>query len=319
MAMIRSANFSFSGPASNMTFTQLRALPCFRDVPKSLMKDADSPMPTADWAERWLPETKIRLSAGWDRLLNRRLNYKLDLVVASFPFKRSVHAAIELFVGLEFELASFDSLHRKAWRKLDVELFGFGGGHTSLGPMCAFRGAGHDRLVSRRWLDHGPWRVIRRPGDLTIVQFHDLHADAETALAQAASGHKRMGIDDEGGFIQKRYVYTHDLKGLYNAETKTYKIIVHSRDISACEMLDAAALRHYRKDDPEEPIETMAYVFAVPEVAHAHLHELWLRDIEVWTFDPNTGKEVRLDDTYEPPPPTKPEWVLRLENEGQTR
>ncbi len=95
-----------------------------------------------------------------------------------------------------------------------------------------------------------------------------------------------MGISNHGGFIQTDYVDEHDLKGLYEPGRKRHKIIVHGREVTQCEMLDAAALRHYRKGDPDRPLDSIAYVFAVPEEAHAHLHELWLRDIEVWTFDP---------------------------------
>ena len=79
--------------------------------------------------------------------------------------------------ALPFEVCSIGSIYPDEWIKLDG--IGFGNMHSSHGWACAFRGKGHDRLVSRRWLDFGPWRVIRRPGDLTLVQFHDLDVDAE--------------------------------------------------------------------------------------------------------------------------------------------
>ncbi len=74
-------------------------------------------------------------------------------------------------------------------------------GFGAQGWMVAFKGAGHDRLVSRRWLDHGPWAVLRDDdSDLTVVLFYDPDApSAEVALAQSEPGHDRMGWSPTGG------------------------------------------------------------------------------------------------------------------------
>src|SRR6185436_9555656 len=88
--------------------------------------------------------------------------------------------------------------------------------HFGHGWACAFRGEGHDRLVSRRWLDFGPWKLRRGANDTSLVQFHALGVDAATALEQARIGHERMGISDSGGFIQARYVYAFELRGIYD-------------------------------------------------------------------------------------------------------
>ena len=181
----------------------------------------------------------------------------------------------------------------------------------SLGWGCAFKGAGHNRLVSRRWLDFGPWRLIRGTNDVSMVQFHDLGADAPTALEQAKPGHERMGISDTGGFIQTAYVYAHKIDGLYSQEERKLRILIHGREVSEREMLDACAVRHYQALGADSPIDSIAYVFAVEAEARAHLHELWLRELECWAFI--GGCEERLDLDYHPAP-DKPSWVKRLEN-----
>jgi hypothetical protein len=77
------------------------------------------------------------------------------------------------------------------------------------------------------------------------------------------------------------------------------------------EMLDACAARFYQALGPEQPLDNVVYVFVDDEAARAHLHELWLRGLECRAFA--AGVERRLDDDYQPPPPDRPEWVVRLE------
>ena len=101
----------------------------------------------------------------------------------------TVDEALRLIERLPFDVCSLGTVFPDEWLQLEVESYGFGRGHYAHGWGCAFRGRGHDRLVSRRWLDFGPWRVLRRPGDLTLVQFHDLNADAATAALQIGRAH----------------------------------------------------------------------------------------------------------------------------------
>lgn len=91
----------------------------------------------------------------------------------------------------------------------------FGDGHYGHGWGCAFKGDGHRNLVSRRWLEHGPWQLVRGANDVSLVLFHDLNADPATALEQAKPSHQRMGISPEGGYIQSSFVYRHDLSGMF--------------------------------------------------------------------------------------------------------
>src|SRR5262245_38577060 len=147
---------------------------------------------------------------------------------------------------------------------------GFSDLHFPLGWACAFRGEGHDRLVSRRWLEFGPWRLLRGDNDVSFVQFHDLDADPDIAFAQARLRHERMGITATGGLIQSEYVYTQPIDGLYAPEECRLRILVHGREVSQLEMLDACAARHYQALGPGRPLKSIAYVFADEGEARFH-------------------------------------------------
>lgn len=233
----------------------------------------------------------------------------------------SADDVLRLVEPLPFTTAAFGSVFPDTWRDIQDDTFGFANSHTSLGWGCAFKGSGHDRLVSRRWLDFGPWRVRRGADDLALVQFHDLAlTDPAVALAQASPGHERMGISEIGGFIQGpsaagrgiKYTVRETLpEGLYDAKTRTLEVVVPAgREISQGEMLDACAYRLNKRADKSTPIERVAYVFIDEANARAHLHELWLRELEVWTVD---GGEKRRLDLDHHPAATPPEWVRNLE------
>jgi hypothetical protein len=222
----------------------------------------------------------------------------------------NVDEGLAVIEALPFEVCSIGSIYPDEWIEMGFTDFGFGHMHTAHGWACAFRGAGHDRLVSRRWLEFGPWRVVKRPGDLTVVQFHDLDIDVETAYRQARPGHERMGISRSGGYLQVPYLFTRDVEGLYVAETQTLEVVVPPGGIvEQVHMRDACALRYMHRVAPpaEGRVAHVAYVFVDDADARAHLHELWLRELEVWLVD-GDGKR-RLDLAYAPTP-TKPTWVV---------
>jgi hypothetical protein len=280
--------------------------------PAALRVDMAQKSPSLDWLERWAPRCKRTISARYGSHLDDYLIYHRDHIVqAAFNFPRSPEAVLALLTELPFTIASFASIHPE-WEAVDPSYTapGFAMLHFPHGWACAFKGAGHAQLVSRRWLDHGPWRVLRGSDDTTLVQFHDLDTDAATALAQAKPGHMSMGISDTGGFLQQAYVYEHDLRGHYNADQRLLKIVILGRDLTSLEMLDACAVRRYQVLGPDQLLERIAYVFLEEERAHAHLHTLWLRDMECWTI--RDGVEIRLDVDYTPTA-VKPDWVQRLE------
>ncbi|MGE5094748.1 MAG: hypothetical protein ACM3SO_06390 [Betaproteobacteria bacterium] len=283
-----------------------------RGAPSVLNVDDQSRPPSADWIERWVPHCRREVFAAWDEGYQVFLAYTKDMVVkASAPSVRYDGSTIvDWLDALPFELASFGAIHPAWSSRPDFPGPGFGDLHFPLGWACAFKGAGHARLVSRRWLDHGPWLLARGPNDTSFVQFHETDADSDTAFAQAMPGHLRMGIDDKGGFIQSDYVYTHKIAGIYIAAERRLAIPVHGRTVSQAEMLDACATRLYQALGAGQRIDSIGYVFADEENARSHLHELWLRELECRTMA--SGRETRLDATYRPPV-VKPDWVVRLQ------
>lgn len=305
-----SLGLSLMGSDLEAVFRALHARRFHGDLlPSKLRVDDRKHEPSPDWVEKWLPRCEESIVAYWTR---EEADYFLifhrgKIVFASFPFSRDAGATLDLLTTLPFNIASFDNIHPE-WEtaRPPYKAPSFGRLHFRHGWGCAFKGEGHDRLVSRRWLDHGPWRTLRAPSDTTLVQFHDLEADAATALEQAAPGHRRMGITDTGGFIQFGHIYGHELKGLYEPAERLLKIVVHGREVSQREMLDACAARLQQPLGDSQPLERIGYVFLEEHVARAHLQELWLRELECWTII--EGNEVRLDTDYQPLP-QKPTWV----------
>jgi hypothetical protein len=114
----------------------------------------------------------------------------------SFP--ENAQEVLRLLTSLPFERAAFSELYAK-WVPEDYEQPRFHEKHYPVGWACAFRSAGHEALVSRRWLDFGPWRVLRGPGDTTLVQFHELGVDAATALVQQIRRNSPIVSEVPGG------------------------------------------------------------------------------------------------------------------------
>jgi hypothetical protein len=238
-----------------------------------------------------------------------------ELVSCSVPDAfETAGEALALIEPLPFEICALGSYFFEDWHAMNDRDWGFARSHAPHGWGCLFRGAGHDRLLSRRWLDFGPWRVVRRPNDTTFVQFHDLAiTDAAEAYEQAKVGHQRMGIDSIGGFIQGIDVdVISQVGGIYFADERKLELVVGpGNEVRQHDMLVACGLRLYHRLEPamEQPIDRIAYVFMDRGDAHAHLHELWLRELECWYVD--GGGKHRLDANYRPTP-RPPAWVVNL-------
>jgi hypothetical protein len=284
-----------------------------REKPVELFVD-NIPQPiAATWIEQWIPNCRREVFAAWDEAYNQFVQYVKNTIIKAVDSHDSVSIdkATQLLSNLPFTLASFAPLYSE-WYAGDSPYLppSFGDLQFPLGWGCAFQGTGHDRLVSRRWLEFGPWRTIRSANDTTLVQFHELGVDAAIALQQAQLGHERMGISDVGGLIQTDYIYDYDIDGFYDAANRRLEILVHNRQVSQPEMLEACAIRYYQPLGIDRPVDIIAYIFIDENLAHQHLHELWLREIECWTFLEND--KVRLDKDYYPTP-SKPDWVSQLE------
>ncbi len=222
----------------------------------------------------------------------------------------SIPEVLEKLARIPFEIAAFEDMYAE-WGLVGSDPHAYrlpmwDGGHDSPGWGAAFRGVGHDRLVSRHWLEGGAFQVWRGPGDVSLVQFHALDADGATALEQARAGHQEIGITSDSGFVQHQFVYRHELKGLYEPATRTMKVVVMGREVPRREMLEWAAAKKEQKFGAETPVEAVAFIFPVEAEARAHLPLLWRYGHQVWAI--RDGVEVRLDLAYVPPD-TTPAWA----------
>ncbi len=311
---------TLSGPGGPDRIRRLARTANFRSRPAELSQEWEQREVIGDWVEQLIGVRRDGL-ACWEPS-EHQIGYHPnsdELVSVGVPMEAiSLPAALSLIEPLPFELCSFGASFFEEWIAADYRRKGFSRSHISFGWGCAFRGAGHDHLLSRRWLAFGPWRVIRRVNDTTLVQFHDLDlADPAEAYEQAKVGHQRM----REGFLYHNYAdFMADARGLYLPEQQRLEIVVPpGTTVDAESMYSAAAVRLYFHDHPSEGLQpaegrightkTVAYVFLDEGQARAHLHELWLREFECWLVD-DKGKR-RLDLDYSPVP-QPPAWVTRL-------
>ncbi|TVQ86953.1 MAG: hypothetical protein EA397_19465, partial [Deltaproteobacteria bacterium] len=181
---------------------------------------------------------------------------------------------------------------------------------------AAFKGEGHRNLVSRRWLDYGPWRLIRAPNDTSFIELHSLDVPDDVAFQQAFEALKILGLSSTGGYIPHRLparqhlahpeLYTH-----YDATARQLIVPVHGRPLEPTELLEACIARRFY-DGPEDGIDQVTFVFLEEDNARRHLFDLWLRDLGCRAII--DGREVDLLQDYEPPPPTKPDWVKQAQD-----
>jgi hypothetical protein len=300
-----------SGPAYQTAFRLIARMPDFRAEPAALQIGHQEQTLNADWRLTmeessngswvyWRPEVEF------DQPMQIDLAPGSENVMFAIPHRfATLPDALAILEPLPFETVSLGKIFNAGeWNSRTRRLWGFSRSHLVHGWGCAFRGAGHDRLVSRRWLDFGPWRVTRRPNDTTFIQFHDLAiTDPDEAYAQAKIGHERMGISQIGGFIQRI-----DHEGIAALVQGVYR---PGATVEQHAMLGACQLRlHHRRTKPIiGRVDTIAYVFIDRADAEAHLHELWLRELECWYVD-ERGKH-RLDADYRPTP-NPPAWVRAL-------
>lgn len=313
---------SFSGPdLGGMLHRFVASHAQVASVPEQFSIDHDPATPSLRWVDEGMAQAKRTFSVNWDPVTDPcPALISVNKRAGAFAFQLRVDWSVSSVAGLTGELnaqlAVFGAFHwDQRWG--NRERWGFASGHASPGWGCAFRGEkGHEQLVSRRWLEYGPWLLFRFDDDISLIQFHDLDADSETALVQAQVGHRRLADHVVGGYLRASYRPAHDdVQGLYVPEDRTLRFVrAPGKDVPESEMLDACAHRligRYRKD---QPIDAVRYIFIEPADAQRHLHELWLRELEVWTF--RDGKEVRIDLDYRPTP-ARPSWVEEVIAAGE--
>jgi hypothetical protein len=285
-------------------------------TPDSFDMDGKGKKFVPNWLDLYAEKCKRDLAIYWGEFNDKFISFDRDRVVKFriYDFPTSAEVFFKMLSSFHWEVISISSMHKNWYgRDVDYRGKGFANLHYSLGWGCAFKKEGHNRVVSRRYLDYGPWHIIRdEANDITLIQFHDLKASALTALEQSKPGHKLMGDPYEGGFIQRDYqILNDDFSGLYSPSEKMLRFIINDRPITRAELLDACAARLWQLLGQDKPIERVGYVFIHESEARQNLHELWLREIECWTY--LDGVETRIDEDYSPPPPEKPEWVRQLE------
>jgi hypothetical protein len=306
--------FSIQGDDIEKLINEIVDSPLFLgSLPTEIKIDNQPCKVEKEWIHNTLEKHKIMIRVNWDERW-QSISYSGDNVIkVSVPqFPSNAHSVLELLAPLSWTLITFDDLHDD-WHAKENRYVGYSldYGHFPLGWGCAFKGKGHDQLVSRRWLYQGPWLYLCGEHDTTLIQFHDLNADSDTARKQVTIGHERMASPDIGGYVPSDYEYEYNLKGIYSPSQRKQKIIVVDREVTQKEMLDARAFIIRQGSGVDKPIDSVAYIFVEGEdVARKYLHELWLRGLECWTFIDARG-EVRLDLDYQHVP-VKPEWVKKV-------
>jgi hypothetical protein len=293
---------SMSGPAIDDAVRGLAGLSLIPEA-ETLKLDHRKAKVTADWLEAALEGSAKNLLAQADD--GHSLVWERgSLLLLSVPGLTTSPDEVRTQVSsLPFELAVIGQLYVE-WYDATYRQVSFGDGHVPHGFSSAVKGNGVSRLVSPRWLDHGPWLQVH-VGDATWLQFHALSSSPTEALAQAQPGWARLGISDEGGFIQSGFVFTEDVGGVWDPTTKTLKVMVPRGAVTPRKMLEIAAARgDARVQDGE--VERTAFIFLDEANARAHLDELWCYGHEVWAIV--DGDERRLDQGHEVAP-VVPRWA----------
>ena len=305
----------------------------FRESPPTIVSDGFNEYKENldNWINTLILQDESNITAYWGKKLGKNNKGFISIVhgnerrpdMVKFKISNSEFepkAILNMLAPLPWTLAEFTKIHRN-WLNSDGTKYignSFGGLHFAHGWACAFKGKGHNRLVSRRWLEFNPWHLIRdEENDISFVQFHELDADPATALLQAQPGHERMGISDIGGFIksQEYYTYQHEIRGVYVPEQKKLDVVVIEREVSQREMLDFCAAKQYQILPKDQPLERVAYVFLKQEESIPYLQELWLRGLECWVYTPQ-GILTRIDEDYQPDY-EHPSWVRGLKLQQQ--
>ncbi|MEO7093722.1 MAG: hypothetical protein ABI175_10760, partial [Polyangiales bacterium] len=297
--------------------------------PDRLIVDGVSRDLTPDWLERAVHDTIKSATAVWDEGGHRSLSYfKNNAVKMTInDFALDVDDVLAMLARIPFRVATFATIH-PSWKPpggserppppllsetmdeaaasvpMVRKSFRFGEDQENLGWAVAFKGDGHKRIVSRRFLEHGPWKMIGGDEDVSLVLFHDLWSDATAAKAQAEVGHARLAE----GAVTAPLEMTHELRGFYAEADKRLRVLVEEPGLldprRLLEARQAARVGH--EIEPGKPIESVAFVFTSEEQARANLHELWVRELECRTSIDKIEKRV---DTDYKPADARPDWA----------
>ena len=317
-------SFSSKDPMLLMKTICHNLKPFNKRLPSMVTDGFDEHTNTEDWIEKLIPQYERSLNAYWgydyvgeyeEGFINYRIKEQIVKIKINDFQLTDIQKVIKMLAPLPWTVANISDVHEDDnWDEYLAP--GFGDFHFQHGWACAFKGEGHNHLVSRRWLEHHPWYLIRDEShDISFVQFHDLDADPAEALEQAISGHRAMSMYGIGGYIGKTHPFSNDLRGVYLKDTRNLRVVIPAgKEITESEMSDYCAARHFQAFS-EGDIDLLSFVFIVAEEAQPYIHDLWLRDIEVFGFTPK-GEEIRLDENYHPDY-EPPQWVKKLQQREQ--
>lgn len=217
-----------------------------------------------------------------------------DLYLHRSRWEASTEHLVSLLGDLPFEACLTGKLVLSWWE-------GYKAMH---GWAFALKGTGH-RLVSPRILERGPWRLVRDAAhELSVIEFHDADADADSALAQARPGHALLAPMWLGGHYAGRdWAFRAQAEAAgyrplaYDRATQTSIILVQDREVAPAEMGIAAGTRIHQIFP--EPIAQVAFVFMDEATARRQLPALWLYGLEVRAMTAQGERRIDLD--YQPP------------------
>lgn len=323
MATLFELQMAFTGPDNRATAAALRDYQLFDGEPVAMLIDnkrQDTPGPG------WLEEATRKATLGWSAWFGGRPGpigrdgapglpqgpYGLikeeygAIKLVLRPWTPSMADFIDLLAAVPFYQASTFTLHPKWFNpgnlRVKQPFIRMNSAHHPHGFAAALRGPGHQAMCSPRWLEQGPWKVWRR-NDITIVQFHDLNADEDTAFHQAEPGWHRFGRTDEGGLLPADAV---ELKGsTYVIPDRMLRIDVRG-ELSPKDLSDLASWRVRRT---KHPVERIRLVFPTHELAEMHLYQCWIRSLECcYRAD---DEDHRIDEDYSVEP-MELSWVTAL-------
>jgi hypothetical protein len=280
------------------------------DRPTKLLKDGFAHRVPDDWIGLPLNDT---LRASWP---DDSLVYVIDrdlVKISTRNFELDMVGLLEQLSGVEFEMANvgkvfwWDNPNGPAYEAPESSV-----GRAALGSATAYRGRGHGRAISRRWIERGPWRVLRGKNDTTLTQFHEEDVEMSTALEQARRCHVVMSDETQAPLPTRKAYGAGELtlSGTWVEPTREFVVSVAGREPGRRELREAVALRFFQLLGPDQPVDKVVYSFMDEKELKAVIDDLWLYDMEARLRDASGWH--RRDDRYVPPPAHKPSWIEKL-------
>ena len=301
---------TYDDSSTQHSYAELQSALAERFRPHSLKWCHPEPRYSASF-KRWRGEWHTYISYTEDPARARRGD-SAHVYLVDPRARLDTREVVQLLQDAPFLFASGNKLEGEPW---DSYNRGMERAMSGPGWLMVYKGEGHRRLASRRWLTHGPWRLIRDEArDLTAIQFHDL--DESVSLAEMFEQAK-PGLWEMFGAPNSLH-FTPELDhrgfqpGLYDKRSNTSIVVVPDEEEVSPEHMTIAAWFKREQPVPDLQIDQVAFVYFNETIARRQLPLLWRMGLEVRLQTP--AGQRRLDDQYEPPPPVVPDWVKRVQD-----